>query len=549
MKVQITILFCILTAVSATAENSPPRQGIISVVQVTLPGGSALDELVAAGYDIDSVQGGVVTIYATQEEFKRLQDAGYACVEIERQPNPAKDFSGYHTYATLTTDLEVWAAAHPNICTLKSIGASYQGRALWAMLISNNPGVDEDEPEFKYVGSMHGDEPVGMELCLHLIDVLLNEYGANPRITNLVNTTAIWILPCMNPDGLEAYSRYNAQGYDLNRRFPAYPGDFTGTFYDGAPLGTAGRPTEVMRVQEWIAANRFVLSANLHAGSLVVNYPYDYDGTPSGVDAPSPDDALFEDISLRYSIHNVPMWNSGEFSQGIVNGSVWYVVTSGMQDWNYRYMSCNEVTIELSNTKTPPVSALPTLWSQNEESMLSYLEAVHIGVRGIVTHMANGAPVSAKVLVQGNAHPVFTDPDVGDYHRMLLPGTYTVTISAPGFVDKTIPGVVVGPGEATRVDVQLTMPEDDSDHNGILDLVEGDGDTDGDGIPDYLDPDNDNDGYSDFVEVFLAHTNPNDPDDYPADPLPTGGWASLLLLASVIIILGASRSRGTGNET
>jgi hypothetical protein len=127
-----------------------------------------------------------------------------------------------------------------------------------------------------------------------------------------------------------------------------------------------------------------------------------------------------------------------------------------MQDWNYRYASCNEITIELSNTKKPSASSIPNFWNNNRDSMLSYAEAVHIGVRGIVTDRATGKPVWAEVRVEGNSHPVFTDADVGDYHRMLLPGVYNLTFNAPGYAQKLVENVAVTHGPATRVDIELT---------------------------------------------------------------------------------------------
>ena len=87
--------------------------------------------------------------------------------------------------------------------------------------------------------------------------------------------------------------------------------------------------------------------------------------------------------------------------------------------------------------------------------MLSYLERVHEGARGIVTDAVTGSPLAASVHVAGNPYPTHADPDVCDWHRVMAPGTYDLEISAPGHVTRLLSGVVVKPGDAVRVDAAL----------------------------------------------------------------------------------------------
>lgn len=370
----------------------------------------------------------------------------------------------YHTYATLTADLKAYAKAYPLLTQLISIGKSIQNRELWALKITDHPTLQEDEPELRYIGAMHGDEPVGMENTLYFATKLLEGYGQDPRVTKMVDNTEIWLIPNLNPDGLMLDQRVNANDQDLNRSFPEGSTEDIGDIFDGPALDTTDREPEVAAMMKFSAANSFTASINFHTGSTLANYPYDSNNNGYPDDAPTPDDAMWKQLALTYSRQNPTMYKSWEFPQGISNGDNWYEVYGGLQDWSYRYLGDNDMTVELSDIKKPEESKLPKLWQENSESMMQYAEAINWGVRGVVTRSTDGAPVYAKVKVQGNSHLVFTDPDVGDFHRMLLPGKYSFTFTAPGYESKTVKDVVVtekttDASLTTRLNVTL-VPED-----------------------------------------------------------------------------------------
>jgi len=442
----LLILLLLLPAGSSAFSDRQPAE-------IILEHSGQLESLYKLEVDIDKVIGDVVTVYVDPDEFDLLKGRS---LDIRWIPNRAKIYADslfhatkgtanvmadYHTYTELTAALDSIASAHPTLCRLDSIGASIEGRALWFMKISDNVNLEEDEPEFKYISTMHGDEPVGTEMCLYLIEYLMENYGTDSLATFLVDETEIWIMPMMNPDGNTLHQRGNANGVDLNRNFP--------DFVVGPPNDTTGRERETKLIMLWEEEQTSIQSANFHTGALVVNYPWD-----STWDY-NPDDTLFHHISLSYSSTNLPMWNSSSFTNGVVRGVEWYLIHGGMQDWNYYWMGCNEVTIELSDTKWPSASTLPDFWDDNRESMLNYMARVHDGVRGLVTNASSGLPVAATVEVQGIDHEVYTDADVGDYHRMLLPGTYTLEFSATGYSPATVPGVVVTAESTTVVNVQL----------------------------------------------------------------------------------------------
>jgi carboxypeptidase D len=364
---------------------------------------------------------------------------------------PADAFGqSYRTYTQIAQLMQDAETAYPSLCRRVNLGNSVQSRPIWALNISDNVGVEEDEPEFKYISTMHGDEWTGNEMMLYLIDELLGQYGIDPQVTSLVNELDIWIVPVMNPDGFQFPQRGNINGVDLNRDFPDRIDDAINT--------TAGRQAETAVIMNWSFANSFTASANIHTGALVANYPYDGNSSGSSVYTPCPDDDLFIYLCEQYSQHNLPMWNSSSFFHGITNGADWYVIYGGMQDWNYVWMGCNEITLELSNTKIPSASQIPTYWSQNRDSLLAYMDTALIGVRGLVTDALTGDPLAATVTVAGRDHEIYTDPDVGDYHRMLLPGTYDLMFEVPDYGTKTINNVAVNSGVATRLDVTMAPP-------------------------------------------------------------------------------------------
>lgn len=142
------------------------------------------------------------------------------------------DFT-HHDYDEMTDIMQRLTEKYPSITRLYSLGQSVGKRELWVLEITDNPGIHEPgEPEFKYIGNMHGNEVVSREILLHFLERLLEGYGSDREITRLVDNTRIHIMPSMNPDGYEkakndtsdakskctgVVGRTNANDVDLNR--------------------------------------------------------------------------------------------------------------------------------------------------------------------------------------------------------------------------------------------------------------------------------------------------------------------------------------------
>ena len=370
----------------------------------------------------------------------------------------------HHSNEEMYNLMRSYNEKYPEITRVYSIGQSAKHKKdLLVIEISDNPGSHEPgEPEFKYIGNMHGNEVTGRETLLYFIQHLLDNYGVDERITTLINNTRIHILPSMNPDGYDRAregdisgitGRYNGKNVDLNRNFP-----------DRFGKNKVHRQSETVAVMKWIQAYPFVLSANLHNGALVANYPFDNSKSGASVYTPSPDNDIFVQLSLAYSnAHRTmhlgnpcPEDNYG-FKQGITNGAAWYSVKGGMQDYNYVTTNCFEITIEQGCTKFPYESELEEIWNDNEEALIAYIEEVHKGVKGFVFNDECDPIVNATITVTDRSHDV-TTACYGDYWRLLVPGNYTLRATAPGYF-LAEQNVTVPEGLAIQVNFTLIRNE------------------------------------------------------------------------------------------
>jgi hypothetical protein len=427
-----------------------PRQRI----RVAYGTRAMLDRMIDRGLDVASVHDGEAWLHVSSAERAWLEAQGLTCIDAPRSTSRA---GTTYTYESLAAHLQDLATAYPNICRITSIGASVEGNAMLALVLSDHPYLDEDEPEVRISGGIHGDELLGVGVPVRLAEWLLANYGGTDadgmRVTNLLDTTELWIVPLLNPDGYEAGTRENSNGQDLNRYFPDGFEDGVSTVYaEGAPDASA-QEKEQAAMMTWTAAHRFVLGANLHTGVLVACYPYGNSAAGVSQYSTSPDDSLFIDLSRTYADNHPTMATNSNVpgaDNGIINSCEWYRVVGEFADWAYRYTGSLEITVELSPTADPD---LDQGWSDNKEALLAFAEYAQNGIRGVVRDSVTGEPLSAAIEIAGNERLVFTDPAVGDYHRVLLPGTYDMTVSANGYLSRTFTGVVVS--DSTRLDVDL----------------------------------------------------------------------------------------------
>ncbi|XP_061625647.1 carboxypeptidase Z isoform X2 [Phyllopteryx taeniolatus] len=396
--------------------------------------------------------------------LKARQELTWSSLSPE-EPSTIIQFT-YTTNSQLYSLLKRTAAKCSHISHVYSIGRSTEGRDLLVIEFSNNPGQHELlEPEVKLIGNMHGNEVLGRQLLIYLAQYLCSEYTlGNPRVQALINSTRIHILASMNPDGYELAAaeghllngwtngRTNAQNIDLNRNFP----DLTSVFYrnrrsrhyrtdhipipDGYWFGKVA--PETFAVMKWIRSIPFVQSASLHGGELVVSYPFDFSRHPDEekMFSPTPDERVFKQLARTYADTHTTMSNNdtdrcgANFyrTKGIINGALWYSFPGGMSDFNYLHTNCLEITVELGCDKFPSEVELYPEWKRNKEALLSFVESVHRGIKGVVKDVDGNGIKDATISVRGIRKDV-TTAEGGDYWRLLSSGTHILTATAKGY--------------------------------------------------------------------------------------------------------------------
>ena len=415
---------------------------------------------------IDNYKNDTVYAFGTLADLNSAMAAGYQIQLLEHpskfaDPKMAKtqteitSWDVYPSYGNYVSMMYSFGALYPSICTTIVAGYSELGREILFVKISDNVHSQKAEPEVMYSSSMHGNELCGYVLMLRMIDSILTAYGTDPEITAMVDNMEVWINPLANPDGayriddstVAGAIRGNSNFVDLNRNFPDPD--------EGPHPDSKTWQAETVAMMNIAEQQSWVISGNFHGGAEVINYPWDT------WFARHPDDLWYINVSRQYadSAHAYsPFGYLTQLNNGITNGWYWYPIFGGRQDYMNYFHGSREVTIELSNTKLLNSALLPAHWEYNRVSLFYWLRQANYGIRGIVTDSTTGEPVAATVTVIGRdaaSSKVFSDPDIGDYYRMLQPGTYSLQFYAEGYDTLLIMDISVAADSATVVNAEL----------------------------------------------------------------------------------------------
>jgi hypothetical protein len=269
----------------------------------------------------------------------------------------------YHSYLELEADLQDLERAHPEIARLYAVGVSLENRNIYALKISDNVAMDEEEAEVLFLGCHHAREWISVEVPFLLAKHLLENYAANAAVRRAVDQSEVWIVPLVNPDGLEysirfyRYWRKNRRlnvdgsfGVDLNRNYGynwAYDNEGSSpeppseVYRGAAPFSEP----ETRAVRDLFVQREFRALVSYHSYSQVILYPWGYTFTPTDKEALHW--SLAADMSTLMEAVNGRLYGFGPAAQSS------YLTNGDAIDWAFGIAGIPAFTIEL-----PPVDQL-----------------------------------------------------------------------------------------------------------------------------------------------------------------------------------------------
>lgn len=428
--------------------------------------------------------------------------------------------SAYHTYEEVNAILDSLADLPEleSVIEVMEIGRSTnEDLPIKAIKISDNPTVNEDEASLLFLGQCHAEEILGLEVCMGLIDTLVNGYQQNvPHIMALVQNLEIWIVPTHNPEGLRVvhsgldvtYRKnktdcnnngefdfvegigWDIDGVDLNRQY-----DFNWVFGDAYEQGDYDyfrgfepeSETEIHAVQALAYEHDFMFSVAYHSARSgtpeIVYYSWEWEESKYPPDFP-----IISEIGEELGARII-----NELGEGNYDAVPGRSRRGNAHDWFYTQTGCIQFLVEVGTNNLQPDA--PIIHDTVQRNLVGcfYLLDRALGfppesrsqIRGIVRDESDSFPMEgAEVKIyrhEGAEDPVpfeglmmaprLTD-EYGRYRRVLQPGTYTVIASAPGFESDTVESVATSDSYWTDLDFALT-PAPEKSFTLILPPLEG----------------------------------------------------------------------------
>lgn len=347
------ILFLLLALIPFSAEAQT-----LSTYRVRAPEPAILQSL-ARLFDIESRTGDVYEVIVPSEQANLLLMIEPAAQLIHLDNSKAireqlQSFQffterGYHNLAEVQQWMRDLESKFPQKVRIVQYGTSQQQRPLLALQITKDVNAAEGA-SLMITAATHGDELITVEVVMNLVDKMLNNYGKNPRFTQMINNNNIYFIPVVNPDGYARQDRYD-NGRDPNRSYP----------FPNKPSNT---PTKsIAAIMEFFAAKNIVGSIDFHAYGEMIMYPWAY--THDSVEAP---------FAQHFNNLTKNMADSNRYVYGPISDVI-YVAPGSSADYYFWQKKSLSLGIEIGNQKVPNPIEFPEYFESQEESTWRFIES------------------------------------------------------------------------------------------------------------------------------------------------------------------------------
>jgi len=316
----------------------------------------------------------------------------------------------FHSYHEVEQELLRLEASYPALVSVVDIGDSLEGRNIYAVKLSDNVIQDENEAEVVFMGCHHAREWISVDVPLRTARHLAAAYDSDAAVRALLDASEIWIIPLVNPDGLEysihvyRYWRKNRRdnldgtfGVDLNRNYGYQWGyDDVGSSGDSASAvyrGSAAFSEPESRViRDFVTAHDFEALVSYHNYSQIVLYPWGY------VKQVSPQDELLRFLAANM-VDRMARVHGRIYAYGPAGDSL-YTTNGDTTDWALGTVGIPAFTIEL-----PPPSVAEGGFFNAESDIVPIFEENLAAVLFLVDWaVKNHASQTVKGTVDGTHH-------------------------------------------------------------------------------------------------------------------------------------------------
>jgi hypothetical protein len=347
--------------------------------------------------------GEYIDVLIDESEIFRLNkyNLSYSIINYNYDDFKLSTVDNYHTISEMENILVNLNNNFSNISRLFSLGQTYEGRDIWCLEISDNPGVDEGEPGVLFTGVHHAREWPTMEICLKIANELTSNYGVDENISNIVDNRRIWIVVCVNPDGYyydhDLYNgnrwwrknrfyfpEFGTYGVDLNRNYAGSSnGDILGMW---GSTGMSHNPSnelfcginpfteiETQSIRNLIIDNDICAVISWHTYGELVMWPWGY-----SEDVQAPDDNYLSEVGAGIAIRITSQDGNGIYTPTQAAGL--YPTTGDTVDWVYGYghyvvgRQIFPFTIEACDSFHPSPEFLEQVCKENYDGALYLLQ-------------------------------------------------------------------------------------------------------------------------------------------------------------------------------